>query len=157
MKYIKEVEVNKTKDSKNFNVNKIQTTMLIKIPFKTPSVNIMYGHNMRGGFYLKKEGKDIRKEIIEIVDNMEDPMFYDGDKLKVNVEIHENWYTKDGKVKKKDIANREKFLIDSVFEGLNIDDKMIFKHSMSKVQSDKEYALIKIEVLDEEVSCMSVK
>ena len=149
MKHIKEAEVNKIEDSKNFNVNKIQTTMLIRIPFKTPTVNLMYGHNMRGGFYLKKEGKELRKEIIEIVDNIVDPMFYEFDKLKVKVEIHENWYTKDGKVKKKDIANREKFLIDSVFEALDIDDKMIFEHSMSKVQSDKEYALIKIEVLNE--------
>ena len=153
MKYIKEAEVDKTEDSKNYKVNKIQTEMLIKIPFKTPSVNIMYGHNMRGGFYLKKEGKDLRKEIIEIVDNMEATMFYE-DELKVTVEIHENWYTKDGRVKKKDIANREKFLIDSVFEALDIDDKMIFEHKMSKVQSNEEFALIKIEVLDEEVSSM---
>lgn len=154
MKHIKEVEINKDIDKKNFSVNKIQTTMIIKIPFKTPSVNIMYGHTMRGNFYLKKEGKDLRKEIIEIVNNSIDPIFYDTDKLKVTVEIHENWYTKKDIVKKKDIANREKFLIDSVFEALELDDKMIFEHNMKKIQSDKEFALIKIEVYDEEMSGM---
>ncbi len=156
MKHIKEVKINKFKDRKNFEVNKTNISMIIKIPFKTPSVNIMYGHNMRGSFYLKKEGKDLRKEIKEIVYSDTCGMYDITDtKLKVNVEIYENWYTKDNKVKKKDIANREKFLIDSVFEALEIDDKMIFEHSMKKVQSEKEFALIKIEVLNEEMPGVS--
>lgn len=67
--------------------------------------------------------------------------------LKVSVEIYENWYCTDGVVKKKDIANREKFLIDSVFEALNIDDKYIFENTFKKINSNVERAVITIEPL----------
>ena len=49
-----------------------------------------------------------------------------------------------GDVKKVDISNREKFLIDSVFNALEIDDKNIFEHTMKKIQDDEEFALIEI-------------
>ena len=94
------------------------------------------------------EAKKIKKEIEEIVKPILNLSGKENflQKLKVRVAIHENWYCKNGSVKRKDVANREKFLIDSVFEALDIDDKMIFEHTMSKVQSNEEFALIKIEV-----------
>ena len=66
-------------------------------------------------------------------------------KLSVRVEIYEDWHTKKGAVKKKDVANREKFLIDSVFKALELDDCFIFEHVMRKVQSVEEKAVIAIE------------
>ena len=119
--------------------------MKLKIPFKTPTINHLYWHrnNMK---IMKKEAKELREEIKEIVYQSLPfvcPNLNDG--LNVRVEIHENWLTKDGAVKKKDILNREKFLIDSVFDALNIDDKFIFEHTMIKVQDEEEeYALIEI-------------
>jgi len=56
---------------------------------------------------------------------------------------------KKGEVKRKDVANREKFLIDSVFDALGIDDKFIFEHNISKCQDTEEFALIKIEEYNE--------
>ena len=50
-------------------------------------------------------------------------------------------------MKKKDIANREKFLIDSVFNALGLDDCFIFEHAMRKAQSDEEKAIIIIAFL----------
>ena len=68
--------------------------------------------------------------------------------LKVNIKIYEDWYCKNGAVKKKDIANREKFLIDAVFEALCLDDKFIFQEEIVKVQSlHEEKAIINIEEL----------
>ena len=67
------------------------------------------------------------------------------EQLKVTTLVYESWYTKKGDVKKKDLANREKFLIDSVFSALGIDDKFIFEHTMRKVQSDEEKVIIRIE------------
>ena len=119
----------------------------IIIDKKTPSVNHLYGHNRLGHFYLKKEGKELRKYILNKLkdsiskDKLKD--FHDI-KLSVTVEIHENWYTKKGAVKKKDVANREKFLIDSVFNALGLDDCFIFEHIMKKAQSDEEKAVITI-------------
>jgi len=119
----------------------------IMIDKKTPSVNHLYGHNRLGHFYLKKEGKELRKYIFNKIKNdiSKDKLkdFHDI-KLSVTVEIYENWYTKKGAVKKKDVANREKFLIDSVFNALGLDDCFIFEHVMLKVQSEDEKAAITI-------------
>lgn len=118
---------------------------------KTPSVNLLYGHNRFGHFYLKKEGRDLRKYIFEKIENSvpKDILqnFLDT-KLSINVEIYENWHTKKGTVKKKDVANREKFLIDSVFGALGLDDCFVFDHKMIKIQSkDEEKAVILISKL----------
>ncbi len=119
--------------------------MIIKIPFKTPTVNHLYGRHSKGFMFVKQEAKDLKEEIRKIV--LKDisliiPNLNDG--LKIEVEIHENWYSKKGTVLRKDIANREKFLIDAVFDALGIDDKYIFEHKLIKVQDSEEYSLIKI-------------
>jgi len=119
--------------------------MKITIPFKTPTINHLYWHrgNMK---IMKKEAKALREEITRIIqeDTEHDPITSPPVKLKVNVDIHEDWYCKNGSVKRKDVLNREKFLIDSIFDALGIDDKFIFEHTMKKIQDEKEYAVIEI-------------
>jgi hypothetical protein len=122
--------------------------MKIKIPFKTPTINHLYWH--KGNIkILTKEARELKKKIYELVptNNIEV-----GTKLKVEVEIYENWLTKKGEVKKKDISNREKFLIDSIFDALGIDDKFIFEQKMKKVQSDQEFAIILIKQMGVKMS-----
>ncbi len=116
----------------------------VVIPFKTPSINHLYGHNKFGAFYLKPEAKELREKIKKIVNASFPLSAQEETPLKVIAEIHENWYTKKGTVKKMDLSNREKFLIDSVFDALGLDDKFIFEHIMKKVQSEEEKAVIKI-------------
>jgi len=119
----------------------------IKIPFKTPTINHLFWH--RGNIkIMKTEAKKLREEIKEIIINQAFPLFAQEEvPLKVITEIHENWFTKKGLVKRVDVSNREKFLIDSVFDAIGIDDKFIFEHTMKKIQSDKEFAIVTIEVL----------
>ncbi len=116
----------------------------IVIPFRTPTVNHLFWH--KGNIkIMKTEAKELREKIRKIVIKSLPfvcPNLNDG--LKVVVEIHEDWYTKKGTVKRKDISNREKFLTDSVFKALGIDDKFIFEHTMKKVQSKNEKAVIMI-------------
>ena len=124
--------------------------MQIRIPIKTPSINHLYGHKRFGVMYIKPEAKKIRKEIGEAIHKDFGFSFEDlkNIKLKVLVEISENWFTKAGDVKRVDISNREKFLIDSIFEALGLDDKFIFEHSMRKIQSDTdEFAIVTIDLL----------
>lgn len=125
----------------------------IVIDKKTPSVNHLYGHNRFGSFYIKKEGKDLRKYIFEkIEDSVPKNILQNflNTKLSVVVEIHENWHTKKGTVKKKDVANREKFLIDSVFGALGLEDSFVFNHNLIKIQNeDEEKAVILISKLNE--------
>lgn len=116
--------------------------MLITIPFKTPSINHLYWHrgNMK---IMKKEAKKLKDKIKEVIDaNLID--FKTNKTLRVRVSIFEDWFCLNGEVKRKDIANREKFLIDAVFDALNLDDKLIFEQTFVKVQSNKEFATIEI-------------
>ena len=122
--------------------------MKIIIPFKTPSVNHLY-FNWKNRRILTKEARELKKKIDEIVKkkisnrnlDIED---YEDRKLTVLVEIYENWLTKSGDVYKKDISNREKFAIDSIFKSLGLDDKFIWEHTMRKIQSIKEKAVVEI-------------
>ena len=115
--------------------------MRIEIPFKTPSINHLYWH--RGNIkIMKTEAKELRAQIAEIVPKEHN---LSGKILKVICFIYEDWYYQNGDVSRKDIANREKFLIDSVFKALDIDDKYIFEHTFIKMQSmDEEKAVIEI-------------
>jgi len=110
--------------------------MIITIPFKTPTINHLNCYTRWGG-YMKKEYKLLRKEIIKICDETISPEtkeYFKNKKLKVMIAICEDWYYLNGNVKKVDVANREKFLTDSVFQGLGLDDKNIFYISLRKVQ-----------------------
>jgi len=125
--------------------------MIITLPFKTPTVNHLY-FNWKGRTIKTKEAKELKKEILELVggswNEIQSRQIKDKT-LKVVVEVYEDWLCKDGSVKKKDVANREKFIIDSVFDSLGIDDKYIYELIIRKVQSEKEQAIIKIEVYNE--------
>lgn len=123
--------------------------MIIKIPEKTPTVNHLYGQNGNRR-YLKPEAKELRERIetfvneaIELgakLDTLKDKP------LRVTTYIYENWYCKNGSVKRADVANREKFLIDSVFNALGIDDKFIFCNTLVKadMEDDEECAIMEI-------------
>jgi len=120
----------------------------IKIPFKTPTINHLYTRNRYGNPCKTNEANKLKEEIKEIIYklNIQVENFLNK-KLKVIVEVHENWYCKNGSVKKMDISNREKFLIDSVFDALGMDDKFIFEHTMKKCQDTETFSIIKIEEL----------
>ena len=91
----------------------------------------------------------MKKKIIEIVNPNQDNFWNTNhSKVSVLIEVYEDWNCKDGTVKKKDISNREKFLIDSIFEALGLDDRYIFEHTMRKVQSMEEKAIVTIEALE---------
>ena len=120
--------------------------ILIKIDKKTPTINHLYGqHGFRK--FIKPEGKEIREYIKNCIKEQSNGIAFN-DKLSVTIQIYENWLTKDGNVKKKDLDNRCKFLLDSIFEPLNIDDKFIWELKMIKVQSEcKECAIVRIEAI----------
>lgn len=124
-----------------------ERVIMFTIPFKTPTINHLYWH--RGNVkILTTKARNIRKEIEKIIDDVFTPEVFDiiqrFGKIKLVVKIHEDWYTKKGDIKKKDISNREKFLIDSIFQSLNIDDKYIFEHTMKKVQDSREFVVVYI-------------
>lgn len=114
--------------------------MEIKLQYKVDmSVNNMYWTSKKGKF-LKKEALYLRERIIEDAREQiskEEVIILGYDrKLTIGIIMTENWYCKNGSVKKSDLDNRLKFLIDSIFRGLGIDDKMIFEIYAKKEQSE---------------------
>ena len=126
----------------------------IEIPFKTPSINLMYvTWSPRGSARTmrikSKEAKAAAKEVEKIVKESSIEQI-DGE-LEVSITIYSNWYNKDGTIKKKDIANLEKFITDSIFASIEgMDDKQIFKITMNKIQSTEERSVIKITEYNDE-------
>lgn len=119
--------------------------MIIEIPFKTPTINHLYWHrgNMK---IMKKEAKELQQKIIDIV-KAQPKEDFEGKELWVKVKIYESWYYQNGEIARKDVSNREKFLTDSVFKGLELDDKHIFELGYEKCESNEEKAIIMIGVL----------
>ena len=141
MKFYSNVKLNMARFVKI--VTDKEVNMKLIIPFKTPTINHLYWHrgNMR---IMKTEAKDLQQKIWEIVALTPKEDFFEK-KLKVTIEVHENWLTANGDVYKKDISNREKFLTDSIFKALGIDDKYIYELSYKKVQNSIEQAIVSIE------------
>ena len=68
---------------------------------------------------------------------------FEGMKLEAELTYNSNWFNKDGSIKKKDITNYEKAVMDSLFDAfkqknLNIDDSQIFRFIMVKNESKDE-------------------
>ena len=123
----------------------------ITIPRKVLTINHVYGFR---GFrkFIKKEGRELKEFIIETIradyiKNQEELSTFT-DALSVTINVYENWLTKDKKIKRKDLDNRAKFLLDAVFEGLQLDDKLIYKLILLKVQSTEEKSIVYIERLN---------
>jgi len=126
--------------------------MKIVIQGKTPTVNHLYITNKWGKRIMSGLNRKIKAEIEDTTMTQSTKQNYNqpdwqGRLLKVTTTIHENWYNKDHTIKKKDIVNREKFLIDSVMGGLRLDDSQIWQHIMNKeVEEDPEKFRAEIEI-----------
>jgi len=127
--------------------------MEIDLPYKVDmSVNMMYRATRQGKFLTEKALR-LRAQIIEDIKEMAvDNLNIREKKITVGIIFTENWECKNGEIKRVDLDNRLKFLIDSVFRALDLDDKMIFELYARKNQSETaEYTTFIInEVLEVE-------
>jgi len=97
-----------------------------------------HGHRVKS-----REARELSKEVELIVKST--PYETIEGELEVTINIFSNWYNKDGTIKKRDIANLEKFITDSIFANLqDMDDKQIFKITMNKHQSEQEHTEVEI-------------
>lgn len=118
-------------------------SLRIRLPFCPPSVNSAY--NVLYSFRrveLKPESKLFKSKVKTYV-----PTFKvnEGDKLDFTIEIASSWYYKNGNMRKKDVHNMVKILVDAICEGLGIDDKHIWNIMAFKTDSkDEEWTDVKI-------------
>lgn len=111
---------------------------------KLPSVNSLYWH--RGNQkIMKTPAKKLRERIVEAVrgDHYPDTL------LKARIVVGGSWYYKNGNIRKRDILNLQKFLIDSVFKSskLGADDKQIFECIFIKKEWPGDYFIVEIDEL----------
>lgn len=71
------------------------------------------------------------------------------DRLIMHNKYHADWYFKNGKIKKKDVQNLDRLLVDAVFKGLGIDDSNLFCVINEKVQAEKEKTIVKLYLANE--------
>jgi len=127
--------------------------MEIELNYKiNMSVNMMY-RTTRFGRFLKKEALCLRARIIQDIKrlnlNIED---FEDKRLSIGIIFTEDWYYKNGEIKKTDLDNRLKFIIDSIFKALELNDKLIFEIYAKKQQSElKESVQISITKIQEEI------
>ncbi len=106
------------------------------LPFRCGiTVNQAY-MRINGKTWLKQDARDIRAQILCYIKDNEIKIDHDEEKLHVSLSFEEDWWYKNGNMAKSDIDNRLKFLIDSIFTGLEIDDKFIWKLEAEKLQSE---------------------
>lgn len=56
------------------------------------------------------------------------------DKLGISMEVSQDWYFKNGLMKKQDVQNMAKVLVDIVAEKMGFDDSQVWEFSLEKVQ-----------------------
>lgn len=110
--------------------------MNFTIPGKTLSANDLYRHT-RTGVYLSPEAKDYKKNAAYFVKEAYPPKQYRGGPLRLVLEVVDDWFTKDGKVRRIDADNLIKLVQDAIFQNLDIDDSMVFDARVKKIQNKK--------------------
>lgn len=120
-------------------------------------LNLLYNYDVdmtaNKTYYLKKIGKyGHRKVLSEEARSLRARIMCDTEKQlkcpngdldleepqRVIIFFFNNWLTKDDNLKKIDLDNRLKFLIDSIYNTLGADDKFIVKLTAEKIQTDGE-------------------
>ena len=107
----------------------------ILLPLKAPSVNSLYGLLARGSrvqFFLKPEGRRFKAKA---------KLFMRPEKLDLNhlyemvIKVYDDWYYKNGSVRRLDIMNLDKIICDAVAEKyLDGKDELVFKRTIEKIQ-----------------------
>ena len=118
-------------------------TYTFTIPDLPQSVNslykINYGHRV---VYLSPQGRMYKNKVKLHMPPMEFPpnAFFE-----VTLRFFGEWFFKNGKVKRIDVQNLIKILLDALFERIGVDDSRIFGLAAFKEQSEEKKVEVRIE------------
>ena len=103
-----------------------------RIEGKCPSYNMSFkiNHNTKS-VYLTKTAHDFKRNV-----KMNTPRFkvnQDGFLL-IHIQVMQNWYYKNGNLKKQDVQNMDKLYIDALCDGIGIDDSHVQSSNVEKIQ-----------------------
>lgn len=119
------------------------------IPFLPISCNSLYGISSKRGrvqVFLKGEARSF-KEKAKLFMPMRtvSPSYL----FKLEIKVMAPWHTENGHVKKQDIQNLEKILIDAISEKYEFNDSRIWIKYCEKVESEKEEVEVRLSYLIE--------
>jgi Holliday junction resolvase RusA-like endonuclease len=116
-------------------------------PSYTASFKINYGLKQT---YLSQEARQFKNKVKIYMPSHKLPDLKETDKLILHTEYHQDWYFMNGKIKKQDVQNLNRLLIDAMFKGLGLDDRNLFCTIDEKVQSqDQEKTVVKLYIANE--------
>lgn len=123
----------------------------LELPFLPLSVNGAFSANFKTKRRFKsKDYEEFQRKVFSVIKRLETPNFDPLDHLSVEIDIYRDWYTQQKSIRKVDLANFEKTLIDTVFPHLQLDDAQIFRIKMAKIQTEGiEKTVLKIFSLTE--------
>jgi Holliday junction resolvase RusA-like endonuclease len=105
-----------------------------KVDGLPPSYNkhfkINYG--MRN-IYLTQEARMFKQKVKMVMPPFE---FTPQALFDIEINYYHDWYYKNGKVRRLDVQNLDKLLIDAVFEKLGTDDSRLWSVTLRKLQKD---------------------
>ena len=114
-----------------------------KIPLLPTSMNKLYAINYRTrSVYMTHEARTFKSQMKMFISAY--PVSIN-DKLSFSLDVYTNWYHGNGNLKKSDIQNLIKVVVDSVAERLGFNDAQVFSFSANKIQSIENYCTVTLE------------
>ena len=110
------------------------------IPSMPPSMNSMY--NVLFGLRkveLKPEARLWKSKAKEFIPKHS---ISAQERVSINFLFFGSWLSKEGKILKRDVTNREKLILDAISEKCGWDDSQVWHRTVGKVQSEKEYVKV---------------
>jgi len=121
-----------------------------KIPMVPPSMNKLYAINYRTkSVYMTKEARDFKTKVKMFMTSM---LVSSTDRFNLQLDVHTNWLCKNGAIRKADIHNMIKVVVDAVSERLGFDDAQVFSFTANKIQSTENYCTVTLEKQNEKIS-----
>lgn len=111
-------------------------SVTFRLPSPPPSMNSIYNvlYNQRT-VAMKPEVRAYKTQMKFFVPKM---TVTDNQHVSMTFEVVQNWHFKNGKIKKQDVHNMSKVLVDLVAEKMGFDDSQVWYFAMSKTDSETE-------------------
>lgn len=117
----------------------------IEIPMLPPTVNHSHVYTRRGVF---KSSEYVKWErAVKLFIGSHGPLAEEP--LSVRIEFYTSWFTKKGKMRRRDVDNLAKATLDAVFKCLGINDCSVFSLHLVKRESIQDKTVVIIQSLME--------
>lgn len=120
-----------------------------------PSMNSLYGINYRTrSVYLTNDARYWKSKAKLLIPHYPIPSF---GRIFIELQARNHWYCKNGNIRKADVHNLVKVVVDAISEKCGFDDSQVWSFSCNKVESNEQTVAVTMGVLNEARSEEGVK